>query len=119
MQSFIHELAQAGGKDPVEFRYSILDASPLPLPSPSPGQPAPPAGGLGAPFNAKRMRGVLELVVAKSNWANEICRKERAKASRFISVIQVTLLKSPRSASMRRIRLRSTTSGSLPTSAVR
>ena len=68
MQSFIDELAQAAGKDPVEFRYSILDASPLPLPSPSPGQPAPPSGGLGAPFNAKRMRGVLELVVAKSNW---------------------------------------------------
>ncbi len=68
MQSFIDELALAAGKDPVEFRYSILDASPIPLPSPSPGQPAPPSGGLGAPFNAKRMRGVLELVVAKSNW---------------------------------------------------
>jgi isoquinoline 1-oxidoreductase beta subunit len=68
MQSFIDELAQAARKDPVEFRYSILDAAPIPLPSPSPGQPAPPKGGLGAPFNAKRMRGVLELVVAKSNW---------------------------------------------------
>jgi hypothetical protein len=29
---------------------------------------APPTGGLGAPFNAKRIRGVLELVSAKSNW---------------------------------------------------
>lgn len=68
MQSFIDELAQAAGKDPIEFRYSILDAAAIPLPSPSPGQPAPPTGGLGAPFNAKRMRGVLELVAAKSNW---------------------------------------------------
>ena len=68
MQSFIDELALAAGKDPVEFRYSILDAAPIPLPAPSPGQPAPPTGGLGAPFNAKRMRGVLELVAAKSNW---------------------------------------------------
>jgi isoquinoline 1-oxidoreductase beta subunit len=68
MQSFIDELAQAAGKDPVEFRYSILDAAAIPLPAPAAGQAAPPAGGLGAPFNAKRMRGVLELVAAKSNW---------------------------------------------------
>jgi isoquinoline 1-oxidoreductase beta subunit len=68
MQSFIDELAHAAGKDPIEFRYSILDAPPIPLPAPSPGQTPPPAGGLGAPFNAKRMRGVLELVAAKSNW---------------------------------------------------
>ena len=68
IQSFIDELAQAAGKDPVEFRYSILDAAPIPLPAPSPGQSPPPTGGLGAPFNAKRMRGVLELVAAKSNW---------------------------------------------------
>ena len=68
MQSFIDELAHAAGKDPVEFRYSILDGPPIPLPTPSPGQNPPPTGGLGAPFNAKRMRGVLELVAAKSNW---------------------------------------------------
>jgi isoquinoline 1-oxidoreductase beta subunit len=68
IQSFIDELAQAAGKDPVEFRYSILDGAPIPLPAPSPGQSPPPTGGLGAPFNAKRMRGVLELVAAKSNW---------------------------------------------------
>ena len=68
MQSFIDELAHAAGKDPVEFRYSILDATPIPLPAPAPGQNPPPTGGLGAPFNASRMRGVLELVASKSNW---------------------------------------------------
>jgi isoquinoline 1-oxidoreductase subunit beta len=62
MQSFIDELAQAAGKDPVEFRYSILDTPPLPLPGPTGTGPAP------VGFNAKRMRGVLELVAAKSNW---------------------------------------------------
>jgi isoquinoline 1-oxidoreductase beta subunit len=68
MQSFIDELAHAAGKDPVDFRYSILDSTPIPLPAPAAGQSPPPTGGLGAPFNAKRMRGVLELVAAKSNW---------------------------------------------------
>src|ERR1043165_4528434 len=68
MQSFIDELALAAGKDPVEFRYSILDAPAIPLPAQSPGQNPPPIGGLGAPFKARSMRGVLELVAAKSNW---------------------------------------------------
>ena len=62
MQSFIDELAQAAGKDPIEFRFSILDTTPLP--PPATGTPSTAASG----FNAKRMRGVLELVAAKSNW---------------------------------------------------
>ena len=83
MQSFIDELAQAAGKDPIEFRYSILDAAAIPLPSPSPGQSAPPTGGLGAPFNAKRMRGVLELVAAKSNWGKRKLPKDTAQGVAF------------------------------------
>ena len=66
IQSFIDELALAAGKDPVEFRYSMLDNTPLPLPTPSPGQGG--GGGGAGGFNPKRMRGVLELVAAKSNW---------------------------------------------------
>jgi len=64
MQSFIDELAQAAGKDPIEFRYSILDTTPIALPPPATGAPSTTATG----FNARRMRGVLELVAAKSNW---------------------------------------------------
>lgn len=60
MQSFIDELAMAAGKDPIEFRYSLLDTTPIALPTT--------AGPGGGGFNAKRMRGVLELVAAKSNW---------------------------------------------------
>jgi len=59
MQSFIDELAQAAGKDPIEFRHSILDTTPIPLPT---------TGGPGGGFNAKRMRGVLDLVADKSKW---------------------------------------------------
>ena len=83
IQSFIDELAHAAGKDPIEFRYSILDAPPIPLPSPSPGQSPPPTGGLGAPFNAKRMRGVLELVAAKSNWGKRNLQKGTGEGVAF------------------------------------
>jgi isoquinoline 1-oxidoreductase beta subunit len=83
MQSFIDELALAAGKDPVEFRYSILDSAPIPLPAPSPGQTPPPTGGLGAPFNAKRMRGVLELVAAKSNWGKRSLPKGTGEGVAF------------------------------------
>ena len=65
IQSFIDELAIAAGKDPIDFRYSILDTPAIPLPPSAAGQQAPSPGQV---FNPKRMRGVLELVAAKSNW---------------------------------------------------
>ncbi len=51
VQSFIDELAQAAGRDPVQFRYDMLDNATD-----------------GAGFDAKRMRGVLALVAEKSGW---------------------------------------------------
>jgi isoquinoline 1-oxidoreductase beta subunit len=71
MQSFIDELAQAAGKDPIEFRYAILDTPPIPLPGPAAG------------FNAKRMRGVLELVAEKSNWGKRKLPKGTAQGVAF------------------------------------
>jgi isoquinoline 1-oxidoreductase beta subunit len=62
MQSFIDELAHAAGKDPLDFRLALLDTAPLP---PGPPDPFP----IPIPeFNAKRMRGVLELAADKSGW---------------------------------------------------
>jgi isoquinoline 1-oxidoreductase beta subunit len=53
IQSFIDELAEAAGKDPLQFRFELLAAETGPDPR-----------GL----NPARMRGVLQLVAEKSGW---------------------------------------------------
>jgi isoquinoline 1-oxidoreductase beta subunit len=72
LQGFIDELAEAAGRDPVQFRLDLL-ASELP-PDPQPEGRGGRGGGRGggAPgFNAARMRGVLELVAEKSGWGRQ------------------------------------------------
>ncbi len=65
VQSFIDELAEAAGKDPIQFRLDLLSNTPIAPPAPAAGQQPAPAGLDGA-----RMRGVLEMVREKSGWAN-------------------------------------------------
>jgi isoquinoline 1-oxidoreductase beta subunit len=70
MQSFLDEMAHAAGKDPLEFRLTLLSG---PLVQPPPPDPnAPPGGGRGGGggqgWDPARMRGVLELAREKSGW---------------------------------------------------
>ena len=55
--SFIDELAQAAGKDPLQFRLDLLNG---------PALPHPEQGADG--FDASRMRAVLELIRERSGW---------------------------------------------------
>jgi isoquinoline 1-oxidoreductase beta subunit len=64
IQSFIDELAHAGGRDPLQFRLDMLA-------NPTPASASEGGGGRGGganAFNAARMRGVLELVRDRSGW---------------------------------------------------
>jgi isoquinoline 1-oxidoreductase beta subunit len=61
-QCFLDECAHAAGKDPVQFRLDLLSAPTL---DPTPLTPQQAASVM----NPERMRGVLELVAEKSNWA--------------------------------------------------
>ncbi|WP_266365518.1 xanthine dehydrogenase family protein molybdopterin-binding subunit [Tellurirhabdus rosea] len=57
-QSFLDEVALAAGKDPVQFRLSLLDRA-----------KATPTGAI--KYDIDRMRGVIELAAEKSGWGKK------------------------------------------------
>ncbi len=59
-QSFLDELAHAAGRDPMVFALDLLGPPQL--------LPDPPGPRQGPGFDTGRMRGVIELVAAKSGW---------------------------------------------------
>jgi isoquinoline 1-oxidoreductase subunit beta len=60
-QSFIDEIADAAGQDPLHYRLALLGE-----PRVLPGMPGP--NGPSPDFDVGRMRGVLELAAEKSGW---------------------------------------------------
>jgi isoquinoline 1-oxidoreductase subunit beta len=64
-QSFIDELAQAAGEDPLQFRLKLLGTPPLSAPK-----------GSSAVFDPARARGVLEDVAVRSNWRQRRRQRE-------------------------------------------
>jgi isoquinoline 1-oxidoreductase subunit beta len=62
VQSFVDDVADAAGKDPLALRLELLASAPATGPGGGPG-----GGGRGG-LNAARMRAVLELVAEKSGW---------------------------------------------------
>ena len=67
-QSFLDELAEAIGKDPIDFRLELLDRAQK--------QPV----GERNDYDAKRYAGVLQLVRQKSNWDNKAINAHRGVA---------------------------------------
>jgi len=70
-QSFLDEVAEAAGKDPIEFRLELLrraKANPV---------------GKNNEYDVDRYRGVLELVREKSAWANPPAGVSRGVAAYF------------------------------------
>jgi isoquinoline 1-oxidoreductase beta subunit len=98
IQSFIDELANAAGKDPLQFRLDLLSNTPIPMPAPAGAAPngPPPIG-----FDAARVKGVLELVAEKSNWGKVQLPKGTGRGiafhyshrGYFAEVVQATVAK--------------------------
>jgi isoquinoline 1-oxidoreductase beta subunit len=62
VESFIDELAEAAGKDPVAYRLALIDRIPVDNPAPSKQ----------FPFDPERLKGVLRLAAEKAGWGRTL-----------------------------------------------
>jgi isoquinoline 1-oxidoreductase subunit beta len=111
MQSFIDELAEAAGKDPLLFRLDVLTYFQPHADPPGPAPATPPQGARaplgpqppGQVFSADRMRGVLQMVAEKSGWGKKLPRGSGmgvafhySHRGHFAEVVQVTVSRDKR-----------------------
>ena len=61
VESFIDELAEAAGRDPLEYRLALIDSVPVGRPS---------IGSREFPFSPDRLKGVLRLAAEKAGWGS-------------------------------------------------
>jgi isoquinoline 1-oxidoreductase beta subunit len=73
--SFLDELAQAAGRDAVEFNLELLGDRDL----------VPSSSGRGQPYNAARMRGVVRVAAEKSGWGAKLPRGQGMGLGYFFS----------------------------------
>lgn len=84
IQSFLDELAHAGGKDPVQFRLDLLSSVPAVAAAPAAAAGARGGGGFTPPgMNAERMIGVVKLAAEKSEWGKRTLPKGTAMGIAF------------------------------------
>jgi len=62
VESFIDELAERAGKDPLEYRLALIDKYPVDKP----------ADDKNYPFDPERLKGVLRLAAAKAGWGKPV-----------------------------------------------
>lgn len=74
MQSFVDELAHAAGKDPYEFKLTLLGEKDI-----MPGS----SGPWGSAYNVGRMRNVLKLAADKAGWGKKTFAKGQGAGIAF------------------------------------
>jgi isoquinoline 1-oxidoreductase beta subunit len=62
VESFIDELAEKAGKDPLEYRLALIDKYPVDKP----------ADDKNYPFDPERLKGVLRLAAEKAGWGKPV-----------------------------------------------
>ncbi len=71
IQGFMDEMAEAAGKDPLQFRLDVLASRVAPPPPPAPANPPPPGAFQPPAYNNARTIAVLKRVAERAKWGRK------------------------------------------------